>query len=165
MLHETRCAIIGAMLALGGVTAQAQFPERVQPGVRVRVWLPEPQPQDANPRGRQLLRATVSGVGTDTLLLDVPGTLGNLTVARANIRRLDISRGTNRVASAFERALGFAIGAAITAALENDPDSTEWPHYDSYWRAAGEGAKWGAALGAVVGFVFPTERWRRVQLR
>ena len=32
------------------------------------------------------------------------------------------------------------------------------------WRAAEEGAKWGAAVGATIGFIFPTERWRRVRL-
>jgi hypothetical protein len=93
------------------------------------------------------------------------GTLGSLTVARADIRRLDVSRGTSRVASAVERALGFAIVGAISAALDNDPRGSRWPNYSRDWRAAEEGAKWGAAFGAAVGFMFPTERWQRVRLR
>ena len=143
----------------------AQFPERVHQGVRVRVWLHEGQPQQNTPWHRQLLRATVSDVTNDTLRLVVPGTQGFLAVPRTGLRRIDVSLGTSRAASAVERAIGFAISGAIWAALENDPNSTEWPHYRRDWRAAGEGAKWGAALGAVVGFVFPTERWRRVRLR
>lgn len=157
--------LTATLLAVSGVPAAAQFPERVQPGVRVRVWLPEAQQQEGGPRRRQLLRATVRDVGRDTLLLGVPGTTGSLSVARADLRRLDVSRGTSRVASAFERAVGFAIAGAISTALENDPRGSKWPNYNRDWRAAEEGAKWGAALGAVVGFVFPTERWRRVRLR
>lgn len=160
-----RHLMIAVALLAVSTAAAAQFPERVQPGVRVRVWLPEPQQQENQPWRRQLLRATVSDVGNDTLRLVVPGTAGNLSVARANIRRLDVSRGTSRVASAFERAFAFAIVGAITAALENDPGGSEWPNYNRDWRAAEEGAKWGAAFGAVVGFVFPTERWRRIRLR
>ena len=154
-----------AMLAISAAAAGAQFDVRVQPGVRVRAWLPESHQQDRGPWRRQLLRATVTDASTDTLRLTVPGTTGSVAVARANLRRLDVSRGTSRVASAFERAIGFAITAAISTALENDPGSNEWPNYNSDWRAAGEGAKWGAALGAIVGFVLPTERWRKVRLR
>ena len=54
---------------------------------------------------------------------------------------------------------------AISVALDNDPRGSEWPNYSRDWRAAEEGAKWGAAIGAVAGFIFPTERWRRVRLR
>ena len=161
-----RYLVIAAAMLVSSVPAAAQFPERVQPGVRVRVSLPEAQrQQEDSPWRRQRLRATVSGVSSDTLRLVVPGSTGSLAVARADIRHLDVSKGTSRAASAFERAIGFAIVGAISAAIENDPSSSEWPNYSRTWRAAGEGAKWGAALGAVVGFVFPTERWRRVRLR
>jgi hypothetical protein len=153
------------LLIASAATAAAQFDARVKPGVRVRAWLPEPHQQDRGPWRRQLLRATVSDVGGDTLRLVVPGTTGSVAIARADIRRLDVSRGTSRVTSAFERAIAFAITFAISTALENDPGSNEWPNYTRDWRAAGEGAKWGAAFGAVVGFAFPTERWRKVRLR
>lgn len=154
-----------ATLTLLPSVASAQFPERVQPGVRVRVWLPEAYQQEGGPWRRQLLRGTVASVADDTLRLTVPGTAGTLAVPRLGIRRIDVSKGPpSRVASAVERAIGFAIGGAIVAALENDPNSTEWPNYRRTWRAAEEGAKWGAALGAAVGFVFPTERWRRLHL-
>ena len=157
--------ILLAALALTPALATAQFPARVQPGVRVRAWLPEGSLQEHGPWRRQLLRATVSSLTGDTLRLVVPGTQGTLSVPRADLRRLDVSLGTSRAASMFERAATFALSAAIWAAVENDPNSTEWPHYNRTWRAAGEGAKWGAIAGAVVGFVFPTERWRRVRLR
>lgn len=154
-----------ALLTAGSTVAAAQFPDRVQPGVRVRVWLPEPHPQENTPWRRQLLRATVSGVESDVLRLTIPGAQGTLAVQRGTIRRLDVSRGRSRVASAFERAIGFAIGGAISAAIANDPQGKKWPAYRRDWRAAEEGAKWGAAIGAVAGFALPTERWRRVRIR
>src|SRR3954470_2822047 len=117
--------IVTAVLALSPALASAQFPARVQPGVRVRVWLPEGQQQQNGPWHRQLLRATVSDVTTDTLRLIVPGTLGVLSVPRAGMRRLDVSLGTSRPASAFERAAALAISGAIWAAIENDPNSSE----------------------------------------
>jgi hypothetical protein len=160
-----RLVATAALLALAPALAAAQFAARVQSGVRVRVWLSESQQQEKGPWHRQLLRATVSGVGTDSLRLDVPGTEGSLSVSRAAIRRLDVSLGTSRVASALERTVGFAIGGAIAIAVDNDPTSRRWPNYSRTWRAAGEGAKWGAVIGAVYGLVLPTERWRRVPLR
>lgn len=146
--------------------ARAQFPDRVNPGVRVRVWVPDLYQQESGPWRRQLLRGTVSAIQGDTLRITVPGTEGALAVPRSSIRRLEVSKGPpSRFASAFERAVGGAIGGAIIAALENDANSTEWPAYNRTWRAAEEGAKWGAAIGAVIGFVLPYERWSRVRLR
>lgn len=152
-------------LVVGAAPAFAQFPSQVHAGVRVRVWVPEQYSQDNNPWRRQLLRGTVSSLDGDALRLGIPGATGEVVIPRSSIRRLDVSRGQSRVASAIERAIGGAIVGAIGAALENDPGSTEWPAYNRDWRAAEEGAKWGAALGASIGFVFPTERWRRVRLR
>jgi hypothetical protein len=146
--------------------ANAQFTDRVQNGTRVRVWIPEAYLQENGPWRRQQLRGTVASVTTDTLRLAVPGTDGTLAVARSSIRRLDVSLGRPaRAASAIERAFAGAIVGAISVALDNNPQSSEWPNYSSDWRAAEKGAKWGAAIGAVVGFVLPTERWRRVRLR
>lgn len=158
--------LISAIVLLTSVAsvAAAQFPSRVQSGVRVRVWVPEDLQQESGPWRRQQLRGIVSTVQDGALAITVPGTEGVLTIPRSSIRQLDVSLGRSRAASAVERAIGFAIGGAIGAALENDPSSSEWPHYKRDWRAAEEGAKWGAAIGAVVGFVFPYERWRRIGL-
>jgi hypothetical protein len=141
--------------------AIAQFPAEVQPGTRVRVWIPETSRQEEGPYRRQLLRGTVESVD-GTLRLRVPGTAGSLAIPRAAVRRLDVSRGVSRGASAVERAIGGAIGGAITFALLNDPRRRGGPHYRTDWRAAGVGAAWGGGIGAVIGFAFPHERWRRV---
>ena len=75
-----------AFLALGPALAAAQFPDRVQTGVRVRVWIPEAYQQENAPWRRQLVRATVSGIDNDVLRLTVPGVEGTLSVPRSAIR-------------------------------------------------------------------------------
>lgn len=155
------------LLALLPAVASAQLSSSVKPGERVRVWIPEPWlQQDQSPWRRQLLRGTVASTAGDTLHLTVPGTEGTLSVARSSITRLDVSRGRpSRGVSAVERAFTGAIVGAISVALRNDPYGRKWPNYSRDWRAAEEGAKWGAAFGAVLGFSLPTERWRRVPNR
>jgi hypothetical protein len=153
--------VIGFLLAAPRL-ANAQFPAEVQPGTRVRVWVPEPARQNEGPYHRQLLRGTVESVDGGTLRLRIPGSANSLAIPRASVRRLDISRGVDRGASMIERAAGGAIGGAITFALMNDPKRTGGPHYKRDWRAAGVGASWGAGIGAVIGLIFPHESWRRV---
>lgn len=151
------------LLAFVPGLVHAQFAEPVQVGARVRVWLPEPHLQDKGPWKRQQVRGTVESISSDTLRLSVPGTLGTLAVSRQSMTRIDVSRGRpSRPISAIERAVAGAVVGAITAALQNDPYGSRSPNYSRDWRAAEEGAKWGAAFGAIVGFTFPTERWRRV---
>lgn len=153
-----------AFLAVVSASAAAQFPARVQPGVRVRVWLPEPHPQENTPWRRQLLRATVSGVENDALRLTVPGAEGTLSVQRSAIRRLDVSQGRSRIRNFLERGFGGAVVGAITGAAFNDPQASRWPDHDSRWEAAGYGALGGFAIGGIIGLVAPTERWRRIRL-
>lgn len=156
------CAIAG--LSASPSALCAQFPADVQVGTRVRVWLPEPHRQAEGPARRQLLRGSVESVGPDTLRVSIPGAVGAMTIPRMSLRRLEVSRGASRPASAVERAVGGAIGGAISWALMNDPRRSGGPHYRTDWRAAGVGAAWGAGIGAVVGFIWPHERWRRVRL-
>jgi len=158
-----RPAHILAALLVAHATAIAQFPAAVQPGARVRVWLPEPSRQMEGPWRRQLLRGTVESIAADTIRLVVPGTSGALAVPRASIKRIDLSLGTHRGASMVERAFAGAAAGAISTVIINET----WPggrYYHRTWRAAGAGAQWGAISGAVVGLVFPHERWRRLRL-
>jgi hypothetical protein len=158
-----RMRLVIALLCLAvPATARSQFPDAVQRGTRVRVWVPEPSRQQEGPFRRQLVRGTVESVDADMLRLRVPGTLGSIAIPRTSVRRLDVSRGVSRGASMFERAAGGAIGGAITYALMNDPRRRGGPHYRRDWRAAGVGASWGAGIGGVIGFILPHERWRRV---
>jgi len=157
-----RLLIIGSFILGIARVANAQFPTEVQPGMRVRVWIPEAARQEQAPDRRQLLRGTVESVEGGILRLRVPGTVGSLAIPRASVRRLDVSRGVSRGASMVERAVGGAIGGVTTFALLNDPRRSGGPHYRTDWRAAGVGAGWGAGIGAVVGLTWPYEQWRRV---
>jgi hypothetical protein len=155
--------LLVAILLLGAPRlAVAQFPAEVQSGTRVRVWIPETARQEDGPERRQLLRGTIESVDGSTVRLRVPGTTGSLAIQRGSVRRLDVSRGVSRGASMVERAVGGAIGGAITFALLNDPGRSSYPHYRTDWRAAGDGAAWGAGIGAVVGLIWPYEQWHRV---
>ena len=164
---RSRSRLFVALALLAGLpcVAGAQFPADVNVGTRIRVWVPEPMRQMEGPARRQLLRGSISSLTPDSLRLSVPGTVGGLVIPRGSIRRLEVSRGVSRPASAFERAAGGALGGAVTWAAMNDPRRRGGPHYGTDWRAAGVGASWGAGFGAVIGFVFPSERWRRVRLR
>jgi len=152
--------VVSFLVAIPGV-AVAQFPAEVQPGARVRVWIPETARQEQGPDRRQLLRGTVESVD-GALRLRVPGTTGSLAIQRTAVRRLDVSRGVSRGASMVERAVGGALAGAITLAFMNDPGRENGPHFRTDWEAAGVGAAFGAGFGAVVGLIWPYERWRRV---
>jgi len=152
--------VISFLVAIPGF-AVAQFPAEVQPGARVRVWIPETARQEQGPDRRQLLRGTVESVDA-ALHLRVPGTTGSLAIQRGSVRRLDVSRGVSRGASMVERAVGGAIAGALTLAALNDPQRASGPHFRTDWEAAGVGAAFGAGFGAVVGLIWPYERWHRV---
>jgi hypothetical protein len=154
--------IVIALVSTVPVVANAQFPAEVQPGTRVRVWIPEPNRQEQQPDRRQLLRGTVESVDGGILRLSVPGSAGSLAIPRNSVRRLDVSRGVSEGASMIQRAAGGAIAGAVTFGLLNDPRRRGGPHYRTDWRAAGVGAEWGAGIGAVVGLIWPFEQWHRV---
>ncbi|MFL5465249.1 MAG: hypothetical protein ACJ77T_06860 [Gemmatimonadaceae bacterium] len=153
--------LAAAVVIVAPCVALAQFPADVQPGARVRVWVPESARQEQGPYRRQLLRGTVESVD-GTLRLRIPGATSSLAIPRSSVRRLDVSRGVSRGASMIEGAIGGAIGGAVTFALLNDPRRSGGPHYRTDWRAAGVGAAWGGGFGALLGSIWPHERWRRV---
>ena len=136
-----------AILAFGPALASAQFPERVQAGVRVRVWIPEQYQQENAPWKRQLVRATVSGIDNDVLRLTVPGVEGTLAVPRSAIRRLDglgvLINGSfvfgldGDGRDVFDRTLEFAISRGITTATFHI--ATPYPGTALYERLEREG--------------------------
>ena len=95
--------LVGLMLAVPSI-GLAQFQTEVRPGARVRVWVPETDRQQEGPYRRQLLRGTVESVD-GSLRLRIPGVAGTLAIPRNSVRRLDVSRGVSRGASAVERAI------------------------------------------------------------
>jgi hypothetical protein len=157
-----RLLVVASFLLAAPCLAVAQFPSDVQPGTRVRVWLPEAVRQEQPPEKRQVLRGTVESVDAGSVRLRIPGTGGALGIPRASVRRLDVTRGVSRGASAVERAVGSAVVVGVLYAVMNDPDHTSGPHFRTDWKAGGVGAAVGAGIGAIIGAIWPYERWRRV---
>jgi hypothetical protein len=140
----------------------AQWPPAIAPGARVQARLPEVQYQFSGSRGHPI-RGRVTALTADTLYLAVTDSVGPLAIPRRLIQRLDRSRGVpSRGASAVRRGLLAGAGTALLFALLNDFD--EPPRRMSTESAALFGAGFGLATGAVLGAVFPRERWKRVRL-
>lgn len=159
----TRAIAIGLALAARGISADAQDLSSLRTGERVRVIIPEAFAQPEVPGvGRHSLRGNVSRVVADSLFLSIPGTAGELGIARASIKRIDRSRGVpSRPISAIRRGLATAVVVGGFAALTFDLPS----HWDANSRgdAALRAAAFGGSVGLVHGALFPTERWRRLR--
>lgn len=130
----------------------------VQLDTRVRLW----QAGSSAP-----LRGSLARFDDDSIELHTPD--GRVTVARAEVRRLDVGRGIHaNTGRGFRR--GALIGAGAGAALgilawsQEKPD--DWYTYGAAWIPVGAlgGASWGALIGAVVGAASHSEHWERVQL-
>jgi hypothetical protein len=151
------------LLALiGHFDLSAQWPGTVAPGTRVRVRLPEVQFQETTRRGH-LLRGRVTTLSPDTLYLAVTDSVGPLAVPRSLIEKLDLSRGVpSRGASALRQGLISAALSALTLVLINEAWSgtSDWDTGE----AALIGAGVGFASGAIVGAIFPRERWKSVRV-
>jgi hypothetical protein len=140
----------------------AQWPSEIAPGARVQARLPEVQYQFNGWRGHPI-RGRVTALTADTLYLAVTDSVGPLAIPRRLIQRLDWSRGVpSPAASAARRGLLAGVGTALLFALLNELD--EPPRRMSTESAALFGAGFGLATGAVLGAVFPRERWKRVRL-
>lgn len=132
-------------------------------GQRVRVHVRDEFRQQVGAT-RLELRGTVRSADTSSLVMLLPRVTPPVTIARADIIRLDVSRG---VPGRFQSALQGLVGGAVVGAMwgavyywfDAGPDHT--PLED----ALGVGALIGAGVGTVSGAIWPVERWRRVRLR
>ena len=157
----TRCAFVAALTLLASAPLIAQgLPE---PGQRVRVHL-VPQPRAVEGAvSPQRLRGTLVGVTADSLALQIHPASDVTWIARAGIKRLDLSGG---VRSRFESALVHGAVTAVMgslqrtlfAALDRDRYSNE-----SLGESDLVGAAGGAVIGITIGALFPQERWARLR--
>ena len=143
-------------------TLPAQWPEELADGARVQARLPETQYQMGSRRGH-LLRGRVTVLTSDTLYLAVTDSVGPLAIPRALVQRLELSRGVpSRALSALRQGVvSGAVGAFSALAAFSLVD-------ESGGTDAGEAALvYGGisfAAGAIVGALFPRERWKRLRL-
>lgn len=160
----SRVCIAAAFLAtlLSAAPAQAQMTSELV-GQRVRVHVRDEVRQQAG-GSRLELRGRVTSADGDRLVVQLPHATPPVTIARADIIRLDVSRGVpSRGSSAAQGFIGGAVLGALWGvawhALDVGDDDT------SLGRATAGGAIIGASLGTVVGAIWPSERWRRVRVR
>lgn len=164
-----RSILLSAALLAVAPEIRGQSMENLAAGTRVRVAAPA--------TGRVV--GTVTEVRGDTLL--VTSRRGVHALPASSIRSLQVSRGRSpRLTSALQGgAIGLATGVvggvagALIADLTIPDDACDSGETDLLCFSTGEsallgvivGAPFGAASGAVLGLVFPRERWRSVTAR
>ena len=156
--------VTGALLAGLAAPAAAQFPAELAAGARVQVMVPDSVRQEPLWPRQQTLIGTVARVGGDTLYLVLPSTTGEVAVPRSSIRTLAVSRGVpSRAESALRHGARVALTGAATFFLMRQADA------DGPYRSPGEAAAIGGAIGfgigAILGAISPSERWRTLRLR
>jgi hypothetical protein len=153
-------ALVLLLLPFSGAGAQ-QVPE-IAEGDRVRVQLEGRPLQEEGWAAPQQLRGTLLAQHADSLVLQIhPGTTP-ITVALGSVRRLEISRGVpTRAQSALREGAMYALMGAIYFPVAESLASER--QFGSTGEAALVGAALGAAGGALLGAIFPRERWSRVR--
>ena len=151
-----------ALLVLAAPLAAQDREAAVRVGTRVRVTLSEQLWTVEGTRDPIVLRGVVQQLTRDSLRLQVHPGAAPVSVARSAVSRVDVSRGVpNRLESA---AQGAVLNAAFFAATNLAVRAVDEDAFGSTERALTRGAALGGAFGALLGAVFPRERWQRARL-
>jgi hypothetical protein len=128
-------------------------------GDRVRIVVPESQPQGEAPLQRRIvLRGEVAYLRADTVFLRIPRTVGTIGVPLSNSISVHRSRGVpSRVANALRLGMPFGVAGAAYIGLTYS-DRRDYG-VTNRWEAWALGAGVGAFGGALLGALFPLERW------
>lgn len=154
-------SIAVALLGLVSIPLAAQTYQPPPVGTRVRITMPDtsPTPNRARDRSRPMVgRITavtdsVMSVRPDAASADVP-------VLLSRVHRLEVSKGFNRGPNARKGALiGLVAGGVIGFAAGDDCSSQDWVCFDRPSTSLA-GAAAGVGLGAIIGLVGSTEKWR-----
>jgi hypothetical protein len=150
--------------ALLGCPLAAQRTSELPAHTRLRVVLPDSGRQAWFTPRQQWVHGDLAAMAADTLYLKIQGTAAPVAIPRKMIRRLDRSLGVpSRPVSAIQGAVGGAVVGALYGLLARSLKAEDWRDR-SVGDAAAVGAGPGAGIGFVLGALFPTERWRRIQL-
>ena len=156
-------------LALSIVFAMPAAAQHMVPvGMRVRVTLDEERRQMESRVFRTIIiRGEVTAENAESIWVRPTRVTGSVGISKAGIRTVSRSLGApNRVRSLFREGIGGAIAGAIEGALFYHAFGTKNALFgaNSRGEAAASGAKYGAAIFGVIGFLLPVEYWRRVPL-
>ena len=145
--------------------ARAQFGSAVTEGVRIRVTVDDPARQHAMESRKALIHGNVARITGDSLYLQIPHTAGRVGIDRLEIKRLAVSRGMQSpLESAIVRGIGSSIGFAASAWIGWQLTSSADRGNRSAGDAALTGAIYGFAVGAFIGAIWPTEKWKGIPL-
>ena len=153
--------IAAALLGLVSIPLAAQTHQPPPVGTRVRITMPDtsPAPNRARDRSRPIVgRITavtdsVVSVRPDAARADVP-------VILSRVQRLEVSKGFNLGPNVRKGALiGVVAGGVIGFAAGDDCGQEDWICFDRPSTTL-FGAVAGLGLGALIGLVRSTEKWR-----
>lgn len=160
-----RVIIALLLVAAAPAVAQAQFASAVTEGVRVRVTIPDGFRQRAWEGRQALIHGNVARVTNDSLYLTLPNAAGTVGIDRLQVKKLAVSRGMQSpVESAIVRGIGGAIVSAAGTYIRYQLTAEEDRGSKSAGEAAGISAAYGFGVGALVGAIWPTEKWKKVRL-
>lgn len=146
-------------------SAHGQFASAVAEGVRVRASVTDAMRQQSMAPKQALIYGTVARTSNDSLYLQLPNTTGTVAIDRLQIKRLAVSRGMQSpVESAIVKGIGSAIGFAATSWIRWQLTPREDRGRNSAAEAAATSAAYGFGVGAIIGVIWPTEKWKRVRL-
>ena len=140
-------------LAFVGSPAMAQEFAGLVSGTRVRVWTREPNSE------RRI--GTLAGLRGDTLMVLVDGDADTTRLASSAVTRIDASDG-RRSHVITGLMIGAAAGGTIGYFMGKGLDNTSVCGSGCGWLVAGPMAGAGGILGALLGAVTRTERWKEV---
>lgn len=142
-----------ALVSVAGV-ASAQMDQPVPRGARVRVTPSTPS---------RVVVGQLIAVSDSVLVVRSRRSGNEIMIPRAEVLRLEVSRGTNRGESALRGALlGMVVGGVVGYTRGNDHCYDSWFCFDRRG-AAVLGGFTGVATGSLVGVLIGSvERWRNV---
>lgn len=150
--RRASCLVAAAFFVIGSTPLAAQD---AAAGARVRVWLTDSLRFDSFMANRMVFMGTVTRLTPDSLAVRIAD--DTLQLARARLRRLDVSRGVSRTRSAIQQGVTFGLGAMLVGVPVHD-DIDDLFSGQRLLVSASVGAAFGALLGAIR----PYEHWRRV---
>jgi hypothetical protein len=155
-LRHHSLAIAIAVLVLGAANVSAQVIPDSALNRRVRVYLVQQNPAVEGKVEPQMLRGTLTRNLADSVTLAFHNGATPVRIAATAIQQVDLSQGVSPERTALRRGLAaaatwFVIGVQSPLELGGGPVENAF-----LWTSGA------FVVGAVLGFIFPEEQWKRV---
>jgi len=135
----------------------------VSPGTRIRIAVPDAQPEFPRAPQAQGIVGTLVSAPNDSLYLRLGSGTDTLRLAQSAVLNLSVSRGISRTRSAMEHGLTAAMTFAAMGILFESHRGGDRPATNRVLQTALTGGALGFLSGATVGALRPSEDWRRVE--